>query len=72
MSLLIWVLADIIHFAKIVIVSEMFFAFPKRRTECINLKLLFSLFAMISMSVFIYFFDNHFIESSERRLKMVT
>ena len=63
MSLLIWVLADIIHFAKIIVVSEMFFSFQKRRLECVKHKLVFSVFAMIGMSAFIYFFDNHFIES---------
>lgn len=63
MSLFVWILADIIHFIKIIVVSEVFFAFRRRKPEHDTIKLLIASLVVSAGSALIYLYDNHFIES---------
>ncbi len=63
MALFICVLADIIHFLKILVTCNMFFSFQKRKLS--HYRLIWGLVGSIVcvMSAFIYFYDNDIIET---------
>ena len=62
MSLFIYVLADIIHLAKIIILLDVFFAFRKRELNHRRLLLCLAGLAMGGVSAFIYFYNNSIVE----------
>lgn len=61
--LFVYILADIIHLMKIKILCDMFFAFHKRERRHNRLFLMLAGFAMCLVSTFIYFYDNHILET---------
>ena len=63
MSLLICVLADIIHFAKILVTCNLFFVFQKREFESKWLMLTIATLVLGGMSSAIYIWDNHILET---------
>lgn len=64
MVLLLCILADIIHFIKIIVACNMFFSF-RRRKICHNPFVLTLVGGIVSiMSTFIYFYNNHIIETA--------
>ena len=62
MSLFIYVLADVIHFTKILLVCNMFFAFRRREFSHNKVMLVFAGSVMAAVSAFIYIYDNHIAE----------
>lgn len=63
MSLLICVLADIIHFTKILVTCNLFFVFQKREFESKWLMLTIATLVLGGMSSAIYIWDNHILET---------
>lgn len=63
MLLSINVLADIIHLLKIVVLCDMFFAFPRRKLEHNRIYLSVAIVIMSVLSLFIHIFDNDEIEA---------
>lgn len=63
MSLFVYVLADIIHLVKIIVLCDMFFEF--RRKELSNNRLLLAIASLVMslISIFIYAYDNHILET---------
>lgn len=63
MSFFVYVLADIIHLVKIIVLCDMFFEF--RRKELSNNRLLLAIASLVMslISIFIYAYDNHILET---------
>ena len=61
--LLICVLADIIHFAKIIVTFNLFFSYPKRESVNKRLMTIFAVLAVASMSAGIYTLDSEIVET---------
>ena len=63
MSLFVCVLADIIHLVKTIILCDMFFEFRRRKFASKRLLLAVAGLAMSLVSIVIYIFDNHIMET---------
>ncbi len=62
MELFVYLLTDYIHFAKLIVLCNMFFVLPKRKVKHNGLLYLFVALVIAATSVFIFFYDNDFIE----------
>lgn len=62
MELFIHVLADIIHFGKIILLCNLFFRLKKRGEKYSKLLMLFAGIIMTAISTFIFIYNNEFIE----------
>lgn len=72
MSLFIFVLADLIHLIKIIVLCDVFFAFHRRKSDHKKLVLFICGVAMSGVSTFIYLFDKHLIETLVYIVALVT
>ena len=62
MSLFLYVLADVIHLFKILILCDMFFSFRRRKLEHKAISIVASVMVISGVSAFIYSYDNEAIE----------
>ena len=62
MSLFIYVLADVIHFIKFLVVCNLFFALRKREFSNNRIMLFIAGFVMAFVSAIIYIYNNHIVE----------
>ena len=63
MSIFVNVLADVVHFANIIIICEMFFSLQKRVSKKFHLLLVLAGFIMGAVSLSIYILENHYFET---------
>lgn len=63
MSLFIYVLADLIHLAKIIVLCDMCFVFLRRKFEHSRLLIGVAGIVMSGVSIFIDSYDNHLFET---------
>lgn len=61
--MIIHILADIIHFLKILVTCDMFFVFKRRESKCKKLMLIVDCFIVAGMSAYIYIYNNDFVET---------
>lgn len=62
MELLVYLLTDYIHFAKLIVLCNMFFVLQKRKVQHSGLMYLLASLVITATSVFIFFYDNDLIE----------
>ena len=62
MELFVHVLTDYIHFAKLIVLCNMFFVLRKRKVQHSGLLVLFVGLIITATSVFIFYSENDFIE----------
>lgn len=63
MLLFVHVLADIVHYIKIIVLCNIFFGFCKRESVNNKCALIISGFVMTATSVFIFYFNNYIVET---------
>ena len=63
MELCICVMADVIHFLKIIVVSRVFFLFQKRTVRYDRLMFIIALLVAGALSAIVYVYDNDIIET---------
>lgn len=63
MSIFVNVLADVVHFANIILICELFFSLQKRASKKFHLLLVLSGFIMGAVSLAIYVSENHYFET---------
>ena len=58
-----YILGDVIHFLTIFVVFDMFFGFKRKKIEHKWIMSILGSFVVVGMSVFIYMYNNHFVET---------
>ena len=59
--MVIYILADIIHFLTIIIVCDMFFGFKRKRVEHKWLIRILNCMTVVGVSVFVYLYNSYLI-----------